>query len=140
MKSILLSIIILWFITSCKSVELDPTNIVGKWKFTGIYQSRRSGGNFGDWQKSITISGNPILEFTNNGYFLKDGKSGAECCTFGDKYSLSGNKISFIELSQSASCGLVNCYNCVDVIIEKVDADSLILNECYHKNKYVRVK
>lgn len=140
MKSITILLFLLLVITSCKSVELDPTNIVGKWKFTDIYQSKSSSGNFGNWQKSITISGNPILEFTKNGYFLKDGKPGAECCTFGDKYNLSGNKISFTELSRSPSCKLINCYNCVEVIIEKIDADSLILNECYLKNKYVRVK
>lgn len=140
MKSLTILFFTILVVFSCKSVEPDPTNIVGKWKFTGIYQSLSSGGNFGDWQKSITISANPILEFTNNGYFLKDGKSGAECCTFGDKYSFSGNKISFTELSRSDYCARVNCYNCTNVIIEKIDADSLILNECYRKNKYVRVR
>ncbi len=140
MKAIKILFLTFLIIISCKSVELDPTSIVGKWKFTGITKYRNTGGTFGDWNIDKTYSDGSIFEYTSGGRFLKNGKSGAECCTFGDKYSLSGNKISFTEFSRSDYCASVSCYNCSDIIIEKIDADSLILSECYRKNKYVRVK
>jgi hypothetical protein len=140
MKSIAVIFLTILVVISCKSIELDPSNIVGKWRFSGITQYRSSVGTFGDWKIDKTYTNGSILEYTSDGRFLKDGKPGADCCTFGDKYSLSGNKISFTELSRSVYCASVNCYDCSTLTIEKINADSLILEVCYFKNKYVRVK
>jgi hypothetical protein len=139
MKKSPLFIFIFLMIISCKSSEIDPTSIVGKWAFTGITQSNKFDGTFGPWRVNPTFVAvpNSFWEFTKDGCFFRNDKPGAECCSGGNKYNVSGKKISFTE---TLACPNVNCLACSGWQIEKVDADTLILDQCYGKNKYVRIK
>jgi hypothetical protein len=139
MKKSPLFILIFLILISCKSSEIDPTSIIGKWEFTGITQYNKFDGTFSPWRVNPTFVAvpNSFWEFTKDGYFFRNGKPGAECCSGGNKYSVSGNKISFTE---TLGCPNVSCLACGGWQIEKIDVDTLILDECYGKNKYVRKK
>jgi hypothetical protein len=140
MKKSPLFILIFLMLFSCKSSEIDPTSIVGKWAFTGITQSQNADGTWTPWHVNqifcIRACYPDSYEFTSDGRYLTDGKPGASCCYAGNKYSLYRNMITFSEL---LNCPTVKCVKCDFWVIDKVDADTLILNQCYFKNKYVRI-
>jgi hypothetical protein len=128
-----------FFLITCTSKEIDPTSIVGKWEYTGITQYNKFDGTYSPWRVNPTFVAvpNSFWEFTKDGYFFRNGKSGAECCSGGNKYSILGDKISFTE---TLNCPNVSCLACSIWKIEKIGIDTLILDECYAKNKYVRVQ
>jgi hypothetical protein len=138
MKSLVIICFTFLIIISCKSIEINPTDIIGKWR-PSLYIPY----NFKDdtWGKAYPIdslSKNYIIEFTNDNKFLINGKSGGVCCYAGDKYSISENGITFSELSLNG-CQNVFCYNCAKWTIEKLDSETLILEEC-NKRKIQYIK
>jgi hypothetical protein len=140
MKKIAILFFTILAIISCKSIEISPTDIIGKWQPQYLIPY-----NFNDntWGKAIlvdSLSNNYVLEFTDEGEFLINGKSGGSCCSAGDKYSISGNEINFSELSLRG-CQNVFCANCSKWNIEKVNNETLILEECgKRKIQYVKTK
>ena len=131
------------WIFSCNTKEdIEPTQttLVGKWTATGRMQSQNADGTWSDWYVLETFAAVPvsIWEFTSDGRFLRDGKAGAECCFAGNKYSVSGNEISFTDLAKP--CMGIFCINCKNWSYKLPDADTLILDECYVKKEYYRVK
>ncbi len=124
---------------ACTSKEgITPTNsIVGKWAPTYLTQSKQANGTFGAWGTIATFAPLPVYEFTNDGRFLRDGKPGGACCASGNKYSVAGSKIKFDELPDV--CLTARC-TVNDWIIIEIKGDTLILEEYYARNKYVRNK
>jgi len=143
MKAIAIFISIL--LVACTSKEDSLTildvvniNIVGKWAPTYLTQTKNADGTFGEWHQINTFVALPVYEFTNDGQFLTDGKPGANCCFAGNKYSVAVNKISFTE---AIYCPNAICVNCpASWTITEIKGDTLILEECTTRNKYVKIK
>ena len=134
----LTTLMILLFLISCTSKEdINPNSIVGKWSPTYITQTKQADGTFSPWYTINTLVALPVYEFTNDGRFLMDGKSGETCCSSGSKYSVSENKIYFTE---RAICPTVKCALCDYWSIIEIKGDTLILDECFSRNKYARIK
>jgi hypothetical protein len=138
MKSINILLFIILAIISCKSIEINPNDIIGKWQPQYFIPY-----NFNDntWEKARlvdSLSSNYVLEFTSEGKFLINGKPGGSCCSAGDKYEISGYEITFTELSLNG-CQYVYCYNCAKWTILTVNNEILILEECgKRKIQYLR--
>ena len=123
---------------SCKSNDINPSDLIGKWEFTGITQNQNTDGNWTPWRVNQTLL-KPIpsiYEFTSNGNFLRDGQPGGACCASGNKYSVSENKIIFEE---RPICPTVKCA-LYDWTIIEIKNDTLILEEYNTRNKYIRIK
>jgi hypothetical protein len=133
---------------SCKSkeveiiIDVDPSLVIGKWVSTNIVKYKNNDGSWKNWEQIDDSSALSIYEFKNEGSFIRDGKPGGDCCccSGGDRYSISKNVISFT--STLGKCVAMDCGEpfCDRWKIEKIDVDTLILNECFVKNKYVRKK
>jgi hypothetical protein len=133
----LTTLIISLLLIACTSKEdIAPTTIVGKWAPTYITQTKNADGTFDAWHTINTLVALPVYEFTSDGRFLRDGQPGGACCSSGNKYSLSGNKIIFDE---RPICPTVKCALCDWTIIE-IKSDTLILEECNVRNKYLKIK
>jgi hypothetical protein len=126
------------FLIACTSKEdITPASIVGKWSPTYITQTRQADGTFDAWHRINTFAPLPVYEFTSDRRFLKDGKSGASCCLSGSKYTIAGNSITFAE---TLSCPNVDCKPCSDWKVDSIKSDTLVLDECFTRNKYVKLK
>ena len=135
--SVTITVILFIACTSKESMTPASTDIVGKWKPTYFTQSRLANGTYEPWQKIATLVALPVYEFTNDGKFLKDGRSGASCCSAGDKYVVENDKITF---SQQMSCATV-CLPCDNWAVIEIKNDTLVLEECARvRNKFVRMK
>ncbi|MEA5404030.1 hypothetical protein VB776_13960 [Arcicella sp. DC2W] len=142
MKTLCLSLISFFVLLSCKSKEeIAPNGLVGKWVATGFTQSMSQDSTWSTWRVNPTFAAAKpsIWEFTNNGKFLRDGKPAAECCFAGNRYAVSGNKITFTEYPD---CSNVYCYYCGINYWEfsKPTNDTLIIQQCFTRNQFVRVK
>jgi hypothetical protein len=137
MKIITFGIAIL--LLACHSKDnIEPQSIVGKWRPTYITQNRQTDGSFNAWHTINTFMALPILEFTSDGRFLRDGQPGGECCSSGNKYSVSGDKIIFDEVP---FCANALCLSCpTNWLINEIKGDTLILETCNGRNKYVKGK
>ena len=125
---------------SCKSVEINPTDIIGKWQPALYIPYNFNDNTWGKAQSIDSLSKTFIIEFTNDNQFLVNGKPGGGCCYAGDKYSAIENIISFIEPSYKG-CQNSYCMNCGKWIIEKVNEQTLILEECSkRKIQYIKTK
>jgi hypothetical protein len=134
----LTTLIISLLFTACSSKEdIAPTNIVGKWAPTYITQTKQADGTFDAWHTINTFVALPVYEFTIDGRFLRDGQPGETCCSSGNKYNVSENKINFEERS---ICPNVKCALCEYWSIIEIKGDTLILDECFTRNKYVKIK
>jgi hypothetical protein len=123
--------------TSKESITPTSTDIVGKWSPTYFTSTKNADGTWEPFQKINTFVALPVYEFTSDGRFLKDGKSGASCCSAGDKYLVENNKITF---SQQLACATV-CLPCDNWAVIEIKSDTLILEECARvRNKFVRIK
>jgi hypothetical protein len=134
----LITIIMFLLLIACTSKEeIVPNTIIGKWAPTYITQTKQADGTFDAWHTINTLVALPIYEFTSDGRFLRDGKPGETCCSSGNKYSVSGSKINFTELSV---CPNVKCALCEYWSIIEIKGDTLILDECFARNKYIKTK
>ena len=127
------------FVTCTSKESMTPASIdiVGKWKPTYLMQSRLANGTYEPWQTINTLVALPVYEFTSDGKFLKDGKSGASCCSSGNKFSMINSKITFTELLPCATA----CPVCDNWTIIEIKNDTLVLEECARvRNKFVRTK
>ena len=140
MKTItLITLVITLFIacTSKESITPISTDIIGKWSPTYITQSKNADGTYEPFHKINTFVALPVYEFTSDGKFLKDGRSGASCCSSGDKYVIENNKITF---SQQMSCATI-CPPCDNWAVIEIKNDTLVLEECARvRNKFVKIK
>lgn len=140
MKLITILFFTILIVISCKSVEISPTDVIGKWQPQYYIPY-----NFKDntWGKAIlvdSLSNNYVLEFADQGEFLINGKLGGSCCYAGDKYEISGNEIAFSDLSING-CQNIYCYNCAKWTIEEVNEQILIIEECdKRKIQYIKTK
>ena len=130
-------------------MEVAPTfDIVGRWSPTYITQRNMGNNTWEAWHTIKTLVALPIYEFTSDGRFLKDKKEEPGCCmTYDNRYSVSGNKISFIHSGEPVTmpldCSLVLCFSCPTKgwTIQDIKGDTLILDECGNvRNKFVRIK
>lgn len=142
MKIFFLSLISFFVLLSCKSKEeIAPNGLEGKWVATGLTQSMNQDSTWSAWRVNPTLANvtPSVWEFTNNGKFLRDGKPAAECCFAGNRYDVTGNKITFTE---GPDCSNVYCYNCGNNYWEfsKSTDDTLIIQQCFTRNQFVRVK
>ena len=137
MKLITLFISIL--LIACKSNEMNPSDIIGKWEFTRITQYQNTDGSWTPWRVNPTFLKEPplIYEFTNNSIFLKNGYAGADCCNSGNKYRIANNEIIF---SDFLVCPTVRCGKPQNWIITEIKGDTLILEEFNTRSKYVKIK
>ncbi len=138
----LTTLMISLLLIACTSKEdIAPTTIVGKWAPTYITQTKQADGTFDAWHTIYTLVALPVYEFTSDGRFLKDGKSGADACNIaGNKYHLStsGKEILFSEFLDSKT--VPACIACNGWKFEFIKGDTLILDECYSRNKYIKTK
>jgi hypothetical protein len=133
----LTTLIISLLFTACSSKEnIAPTTIVGKWAPTYITQTKQADGIFSAWYTINTLIALPVYEFTIDGRFLRDGQPGGACCTSGNKYSVSENKIIF---DDRPICPTVKCA-LYDWTIIEIKGDTLILEENNTRSKYVKTK
>lgn len=140
MKIIIPLVVISLLFHACNWNDIKPKKLQNKWQPTYLIQNKDAEGNWGPWVTLDSVEIGvplPVIEFTADGRFLRDGKNGAECCRAGNKYRVSGNKIIF---SDTKSCPLVYCVECERWIIEKLETDTLELEQCYTKFKYFRQK
>jgi hypothetical protein len=124
---------------ACKSNDINPSNIIGKWRFTGITQYQNADGSWIPWRVNQTFLKDPplIYEFTNNGIFLRNGQSGADCCNSGNKYRVANNEIIF---SDFLACPTVRCGKPQNWIIIEIKNDTLILEKYSVRYKYTKTK
>ena len=134
----LTTLIVSFLLIACTSKDIAPTEIVGKWSSTYMIQTKNADGSWGNWTIIYTLIGLPVIEFTNDGRFLSDGKPGANCCYAGNKYSFSGNKVTFSEL---LNCPTVDCLSCGPYWDDvKITGDTLIYETCFGRGKLVKTK
>jgi hypothetical protein len=145
MKKIYLFALLFLVFISCKlkeieiTIDVDPSFVIGKWVSTNVVKYKNNDGSWKNWEERSGSSTLSIYEFKSEGSFIRDGKPGGNCCccSGGDRYSISKNVITFT--STLGKCPAMDCGGfCNNWRIEKIDADTLILNECFVKNKYVR--
>jgi hypothetical protein len=134
----LTTLIISLLLIACTSKEdIAPTTIVGKWAPTYMLQTKNADGSWGEWVTINTLIALPVIEFTNDGRYLTDGKPGANCCYAGNKYSISGNTIDFTE---RLGCPNVDCIPYAGWIIYSLKDDTLILEIYNTRSKYTKTK
>jgi hypothetical protein len=139
MRIISLITLTILIMISCKSNDINPSEIIGKWDFTGLTQSQNADGSWTPWRVNPTLlkTTPSIYEFTNEGNFLINGQSGANCCDFGSKFRIISNEIIF---SDFLICPAVKCGKTQNWIIIEIKDDTLILEKYSIRNKYVRIK
>ena len=138
------ALISVWACSSSKDSNDSPTpareatsTITGKWAPTYITTGK---GQRDGWHYIQTFAALPTLEFRADGKFLSGGQPGADCCGFsGNSYAVSGNKITF---SDKKTCPEVACLAiaCEGWQFEKGTGDTLIIDDCFSRMKYVPVK
>ncbi len=134
----LTTLIISLLLIACTSKEdIAPTTIVGKWVPAYMLQNKNADGTWGEWTTINTLIAIPVIEFTSDGRYLTDGKPGANCCSTGNKYSVSGNTIDFTE---RLSCPNVDCIPYFAWTIYSLKDDMLILGTNNARTKYTKTK
>jgi len=136
MKRLILSISITIGLLSCQS-DISPKKLIGVWAPTYQIQNKEANGKWGRWITINTLMAIPDMEFTASGDFLRDGKPGAACCSAGNKYTLSGNTITFSEIKD---CPNVDCSLSYQWKIHELTSKFLILEFGESRSKYARVK
>ncbi len=121
----------------CDSDSVSPVKLIGKWNPTCQQQGKNDDGSWKPWTTVNKLEAIPQMEFTTDGKFLTDGTDFTNCCYPIGNYTLSRNIIEF-EAQKICVSGL--CVDCKKWIIDSLDSDTLILQSCTSRNKYVRVK
>ncbi|MFC0185464.1 hypothetical protein SAMN04515674_103249 [Pseudarcicella hirudinis] len=137
MKALFFALITTLLLNGCsKSNDVKPNDLVAKWSHTYQLQSKNQDGTWGEWYTINTFMAIPPIEFTADGRILYDGKPSEACCTFRN-YQLNNKQI---KLSNPVSCPAVDCFSCGDWSVNKLENDTLILETCNNRAKYVRIK
>jgi hypothetical protein len=150
MKTITILFFTILVVMSCKSkdMHLIPTDnalqtnplLLSKWQPQYYIPYNSNDNTWGKAKAVDSLSKTFIIEFTKDSQFLINGKPGGGCCYAGDKYSAIENEISFPEPSYKG-CQSAYCRNCGKWAIEKVDEQTLILEECNNRKiQYVKTK
>ncbi len=148
MKLLTLSLGLLLMVSSCKSVDevtpgkessakVSTNQLVGKWNPT--YMQKDKGAD-AKWTTINTLVALPTIEFTADGNYLSDGKPGADCCGWiGNKYTFKDNKITF---SDFKPCPNVLCIAiaCDGWTVQKIENDTLVVENCFNVTKFVKAK
>ncbi len=139
MKKLPLFTLLFIALIACKSNDINPSDIIGKWDFTGLTQSQNADGSWTPWRVNPTLlkTTQSIYEFTNDGNFSRNGQPGADCCNAGNKFRIANNEIIF---SDFLICPAVKCSKPQNWIINEIKGDTLILEMYSIRNKYVRIK
>ncbi|WP_337040755.1 hypothetical protein [Emticicia sp. 17c] len=127
------------FLTACQPKAIVPAKLIGEWNPTYQIQERTTDGTWGPWTTISTFAALPSIEFTADGRFLREGKEGADCCYAGNRFTVSDNTIFFTEFK---SCPQVRCANCTTWQINRLEADTLVIEACDigPRSKYARKK
>ncbi|MBA4853594.1 hypothetical protein [Emticicia sp. BO119] len=137
MRKLYNGIVIVLFFFACEAKIIIPEKLIGKWNPTYYIQNKTPDGNWGSWIIINTLVPLPTIEFSAKGRFLTDGKDGAECCYAGNRFSVSNNIITFTD---TKSCPQMSCTNCFQWLIQRLDSDTLVLEVCKTRSKYVRAE
>ena len=141
MKKLLLHMLFFSALISCKSDDINPSDLIGKWGFTGLVQSKNTDGTWSQWREypffCIWAGYDFKYEFTSDGNFLRDGQPGADCCDTGNKFRVVNNEINF---SDFLPCPTVRCAKPQNWIIVQIKEDTLILEKYFIRNKYIKIK
>jgi hypothetical protein len=137
MKKIYFAFGIVITLIACKSDAIVPEKLIGEWNPAYQIQYKTSDGIWGSWTTFNTFAALPPIEFTAKGNFLRDGKPGAECCTAGNKFTVSSNTIIFSDLM---SCPQMSCLPISKWEIQRLDADTLVVEMASTRSKYSRSK
>lgn len=128
-----------FLLIACKSNDINPSDIIGKWGFTGITQYQNADGSWSRWQVNEILciwGGNDFAyEFTSDSKFLRNGQSGADCCNSGNKYRVANNEIIF---SDFLACPTVKCGKPQNWIITEIKEDTLIFEKYSIRYKYIK--
>jgi hypothetical protein len=139
-KSILFTLLFATLI-ACKSNDINPSNIIGKWGFTGLAQSKNTDGTWTAWQINETFciwGGNDFAyEFTSDSKFLRNGQPGADCCNSGNRYRVINNEIIF---SDFLVCPTVKCGKPQNWVVIEIKDDTLVLEKYSVRYKYIKIK
>ncbi|RFS14769.1 hypothetical protein [Emticicia sp. C21] len=137
MKTLFIFLCLIIALSRCDSDSISPVKLFGKWNPTYQRQIKNDNGSWKPWTMINTLEAIPQLEFTAEGKFLTDALPSKDCCYPMGNYSLSRNVITF-EAQIICPNGL--CVDCKKWIINSLDSDTLIVESCTSRNKYVRVK
>ena len=139
MKTISILFFTILIVISCKSNEINPSDIIGKWGSVGTFQTKNTDGTWSPWRVNEILciwGGNDFAyEFTSDGKFLRSGRSGADCCSSGNKYRVENNEIIF---SDFLVCPTVKCAKPQNWKIIEIKNDTLVLEKFAVRTKYVR--
>ena len=126
---------------ACKSNDINPSDIIGKWESVGTFQSKNTDGTWSAWRVNETFciwgENDLAYEFTSDGKFLRNGQSSADCCNAGNKYHIANNEIIF---SDFLACPTVKCGKPQNWIIIEIKNDTLILEKYSVRSKYTKNK
>jgi hypothetical protein len=122
---------------ACTSKDITPSEIVGKWAPSYMIQTKNADSTWGDWTTINIFIASPVIEFTSDGRYLTNGQPGANCCYAGNKFSISGNTINFME---QLSCPNISCVTNSGWIIYSLKDDTLILEISNIRSKFTKSK
>ena len=135
MKLLFVAFSLAFILDTCDSKTIQPQKLIGKWNPAYQVQNKASDGSWDKWTTINTFAALPPIEFTADGNFLRDGKPGADCCSAGNKFTVSDNIITFSEFK---SCPQVKCKDCSKWTINQLDSDTLVVEVCDTRSKYFR--
>ena len=113
--------------------------IIGKWSPTYLQSTKNTNGQWSNFERINTFVALPDLEFKSDGSFLSAGKPGAACCYAGNKYTIYNNNT--LKFSEKASCQPNStCQECPSWVLEFISTDSLIIEQCNLRSKFIKIK
>ncbi|MFD2520450.1 hypothetical protein [Emticicia soli] len=137
MKSLICIFGLTFLLFACDSSKIKPKEIIGEWANAYQIQTKNADGKWGPWSYVTIYVALPNIEFTRDGKFLRGGQPGADCCSAGNLYTISNNVIKF---SDFLSCPQVRCMDCHEWTINTLKDDTLILESCNTRTKYIKAK
>jgi hypothetical protein len=138
MKTIIILILGIGIMMGCKSDNISPVEIEGKWNNSYQIQTKVAKGKWSEWTTINTLVALPTLEFTNDAKILWDSKQSDYCCVPRTYKIKDGNILTYT--SGTFNCELALCVAYKDWVIEKITSDTLEINQFYTKVRYLRAK
>lgn len=137
MKSLITIFGLAFILFACDSSKIKPKDLIGEWEHTYQIQTKNADGTWSAWSFITVYVALSNIEFTRDGKFLRGGQPGADCCSAGNLYTVNKNVITF---SDFLSCPQVRCMDCHEWTINSLEDDTLVLESCNTRTKYVRAK